>query len=132
MAMQSNEPNFKEKDTTRLFDNVNPSECDVAIVDLMEKNNTLKEEVTNLKREHEIQVVRLCEEIERRKKSIEEKFTIEDDTRILKNRLDEKISDVQKHINTQLEMMNQAMITNQELMTNDLKIATLKIQNGQL
>ena len=57
---------------------------------------------------------------------------IEDDTRILRNRLDEKISDVQKLTNTQLELMNQEMITNQELMTNDLEIATLKIHNEQL
>ena len=39
MATQSNESNFKEEDTIGLFDNGNPSECDVAIVDLMEKNN---------------------------------------------------------------------------------------------
>ena len=50
----------------------------------------------------------------------------------MRDRLDEKTSDVQKLTNTQLELMNQAMITNQELMTNDLEIATLKIQNEQL
>ena len=60
MAMQSNECNFKEEDTTRLFDNRNPNECDVAIVDMMEKNNSLSKEVTNLKREHEIQAIKLC------------------------------------------------------------------------
>ena len=57
---------------------------------------------------------------------------IKDDTRILRNKLDEKISNVQKLTNAQLELMNQAMVTNQELMTNDLEIATLKIQNEQL
>ena len=31
---------------------------------------------------------------EKRKKSIEDKIMIEDDTRILRNRLDEKISDI--------------------------------------
>ena len=41
MAIKSNESNFKEEDTTGLFDNGNPSECDATIVDLMEKNNTL-------------------------------------------------------------------------------------------
>ena len=35
MVMQSNEFDCKEGDTTRLFDNGNPSECDVAILDLM-------------------------------------------------------------------------------------------------
>ena len=113
MAIQSNASNFKEEDNTRLFDNRNPSECDATIVDLMDKSNTLKEEVTNLKREHEIQAIRLCEEIELRKKAKEEKVMIENDSRVLKNRLDEKTSDVQKLTTTQLEMMNQAMISNQ-------------------
>ena len=48
MAKQSNESNFKEEDTIGLFDNRNPSEYDTTIVDLMEKNNNLKEEVINL------------------------------------------------------------------------------------
>ena len=93
MALQSNEPNFKEEYSTRLFDNGNPSEYDVAIVDLMEKKNTLKE-VTNLKREHEIQIVKLCEETKLRKKAKEDNIMIEDDTRILRNRCDEKTFDV--------------------------------------
>ena len=62
MGIQSNESNFKEEDTTRIFDNGNHSECDATIAYLMEKNNTLKEEVTNLKREHEMQAIGLCEE----------------------------------------------------------------------
>ena len=57
---------------------------------------------------------------------------IEDDTRILRNRLDEKTLDIQNLTNTQLEMMNQAIVTNKELMTNDLEIATVKMQNEQL
>ena len=90
MAMQSNDSNIKEEDYTRLFDNGNPSECDVAIVDLMEKNNALREEFTSLKREHEIRVVELCGETKLRKKDEEDKVMIEDDSRVLKNRLDEK------------------------------------------
>ena len=101
MAIQSNESNFEEEDTTRLFDNGNPSECDVTIIDLMEKNNTLIEEVTNLKGEHEIQEIILCEETEKIKKAIEEKFMIEEDTRILRNRLDEKTYDLKNLTNTQ-------------------------------
>ena len=53
MAIQSNESNFKEEDTIGLFDDRNPNEYDSTIVDLMEKNTTLKEELKNLKREHE-------------------------------------------------------------------------------
>lgn len=40
---------------------MNSNASDVAIVDLLEKNNILNEEVRGLKREHEIQLVRLCE-----------------------------------------------------------------------
>ena len=50
MAIQSNESNFKEEDTIGLFDYRNPNECDLGIVDLMEKNTTLKEELIYLKR----------------------------------------------------------------------------------
>ncbi len=53
MDIQSNESIFKEEDTTRLFDNGYINECDSAIIDLMEKNTTLKEELINLKRKHE-------------------------------------------------------------------------------
>ena len=98
----------------------------------MENNTTLKEELTNLKREHEGQAIRLCEEIEQRNKVVEDKVMVEDDIRILRNRLDEKTSDIQMLTNTQLELMNQAMVTNQELMTSDFETATLKIQNEQL
>ena len=57
---------------------------------------------------------------------------IDEDRRILRNKLDEKTSDVQKLTTTQLEMMNQEMITNQELMTNDIEIAAMKMHNEQL
>ena len=60
----------------------------------MKKNNALKEEVTNLKREHKIQAIKLCKETKLRKKAIEEKLMIVDDIRLLRNRLDEKILDV--------------------------------------
>ena len=98
----------------------------------MENNTTLKEEMINLKREHDGQACRLCEEMEQRKIVGQDKVMIEDDIRILRNRLDEKTSNIQKLTNTQLELMNQEMVTNQELMRSDLEIATLKIQNEQL
>ena len=96
MAIQSNESNFKEEDITRLFDDGNPREYDSTIADPIEKNNTLKEEVKNLKREHEIQAIRLYEEIEQRKKDIEEKVSIKDDIRVLINKLEEKTSNNKK------------------------------------
>ena len=100
MVIQSNESNFKDEDTTRIFDDRKPIECDSTIVDLMEKNTTLKEEMINLKREHEGQAIKLCEEIHQRKKAIEDKVMIEDDIRMLRNRLDEKIFDIQNLTNT--------------------------------
>ena len=84
MAIQEKESNLKEEDTTRLFYNGNTSECNASIVDLMERNNTLREEVTSLKREHEIQAIRLYEEIKLRKKVVEDEVMIEDDKRILR------------------------------------------------
>ena len=38
------------------------------------------EQVINHRRKHEIKAIRLCEEIEKRKKAIEDKVVIEDDT----------------------------------------------------
>ena len=58
----------------------------------MEKNNILNEEVRILKNEHEIQGVRLCEEIELRKKAKEDKFMVNREQITLASRLDEKTS----------------------------------------
>ena len=62
MAIQLNDTHYQEEDTTRLFDEQNSSEYDANIVYILEKNSALSEEVKNLKRKHEIQSVRLCEE----------------------------------------------------------------------
>ena len=78
--------------------------------------------VKSLKRNNEIQVIKLGEEIELRKKAQEDKDMIEDDTSILRNRLDETKFYVQKLATTKLEMMIQ------EPMTNDIEITSLKIK----
>ena len=57
---------------------------------------------------------------------------IDDDTKLLRNRLNEKISDVQKLTNSQADMMNQLMLANQELDINEIEIATMKAQNEQI
>lgn len=56
----------------------------------------------------------------------------EDDKRILTNRLEERTTDVQKLTNTQLDLLNQLMIANQELNRKDIEIATLTSHNEQL
>ena len=63
MAIQQGDTQWKEPYIARLFNDGKSSEYDEAIVDLREKKNAPNEEVINLKREHEIQVVRLREEI---------------------------------------------------------------------
>ena len=50
----------------------NSDEADATIKDLLEKNLTLHEEVRKLKREQEIQSVRLCELVEEKDKAKEE------------------------------------------------------------
>ena len=53
IAIQQNDTQYQEEDTIGLFKEKNSSECKASIVDLMGRNNTLNEEVRNLKREHE-------------------------------------------------------------------------------
>ena len=49
MAIQHNDTQYQEEETTRLFEDGNSREFDATIVDLMEKNNALIEEVIILK-----------------------------------------------------------------------------------
>jgi hypothetical protein len=62
----------------------------------MEKNGALTEEIKNLKIEQEVQSVLLYEVTEQKKKFEEDKVVIEDDKRILTNRLEEKTSEVNR------------------------------------
>ena len=74
----------------------------------------------------------LCEISELKMKVEEDKGMIKEDKRLLANRLEEKSSDVQKLTNTQLDLMNQLILANQELNKKDIKITTLKSQNDLL
>ena len=69
--------------------------------------------------------MRLCEVKKLKKKAEEDRVMVEEDKRTLTNRLEERSSDVQKFTNTQLDMMNQLMLANQELNRKDIEIATL-------
>ena len=53
---------------------------------------------------------------------------VEEDKRVMTTRLEERISDVLKLTNTQLDMMNQLMLANQELNYKDVGIGNLKSQ----
>ena len=50
----------------------NSDEANEVIKELLEKNNTLQEDVRKLRRDQEIQLVRLCEVMEEKKKIREE------------------------------------------------------------
>ena len=60
----------------------------------------LHEEVIGLKREHEIQSVRLCEVTKQKKKVEEDKDLDDEDKRQMAIRLEERSFDVQKLTNT--------------------------------
>ena len=63
LAIQQNDTHYQEEGTTGLFKNGNSSELDAVVVNMMEKNNSLIEEVRNLKIEQEVQSVLLFEVI---------------------------------------------------------------------
>ena len=69
-----------------LFESINPNEKEST--HLLEKNKLLNEEIRGLKREHEIQSVRLC------KLLIKKKAMAEEEKRLMTTRLEERISDV--------------------------------------
>ena len=94
IAIEENDTHYQEIDTTELFADGNTSEFDAIAIDQMEKNGTLTKEVKNIKREQEVQSILLCEVIEQKKKVEEEKVVIEDDKRILTNRLEDKTLEV--------------------------------------
>ena len=70
-----------------MFANGDSNEFDAAIAGLMEKNRVQAEEIRNLKLEQESQAMMLCEVNEQKKKAM-----IEEDKRILTNRLEEKLT----------------------------------------
>ena len=55
----------------------------------MENNRVQAKEIINLKLEKESQAILLCEVTEQKKKAIEEKAMIEEDKRIMSNKLKE-------------------------------------------
>ena len=71
MAIQKNDTQYNEESIKDLCDEGRFSEPNAKIENLLEKNNILNEGVRELKREHEIHLVRLCE-ITKQKKQVEE------------------------------------------------------------
>ena len=93
----------------------------------MEKNRAQVEEIRNLKLEQESQAILLCEVTEQKKKAIEDKTILEEDKRILENRLEEKLEELSKISNQKLDTLGQMMNIHHELNVKDIKITTLKL-----
>lgn len=68
---------YQEVDIKGLFDNWNYSEGDAKLEDLLEKTNIMNEEFGGLEREIEIQLVKICEVTNQKKKFEEDKFMTE-------------------------------------------------------
>ena len=127
IAIVENDTQYREIDTTKLFAEGNSNEFDVAIVDMMEKNRAQVEEIINLKLEQESQVILLCEVTEKKKKAIEDEAILEEDKRILANKLEEKLEELSKISNQQLDTLSQMMNIHHELNVKDIEITTLKL-----
>ena len=69
-------------------------EADVAIKDLLVRNDTLQEEVRKLKRKQESHSIRLCEVMKQKKKDEEDKIVNDEDKRKTATRIDESINEV--------------------------------------
>ena len=72
LARQMNDHQYVEEKIEDLLPSSNSDEADQAIKELLEKNGSLQEEIRKLKREQEIQSIRLCEVLEQRNKAIED------------------------------------------------------------
>jgi hypothetical protein len=72
LAKQMNDHQYVEVKIEDLLPSSNSEEADQAIKELLEKNGSLQEEVRKLKREQEVQSIRLCEVLEQRNKAIED------------------------------------------------------------
>ena len=71
MDIQKNYTQYQEEGTKGVFDKNNSSECEETFANLMDKKNSINEEVRNLKRENDFQSASLCE-IKKLKRKIEE------------------------------------------------------------
>ena len=72
LAKKMNDHQYVEVKIEDLLPSSNSEEADQAIKELLEKNGSLQEEVRKLKREQEIQSIRLCEVLDQRNKAQEE------------------------------------------------------------
>ena len=82
--------------------------------------------------EHESQAMMLCEITEQKKRAIEDRVMLEDDTRNIANRLEEKSIELVRISNMQMDTLTQQMNLHHELNMKDIEISTLRIQNEKM
>ena len=125
--MAENDRQYKEIDTTKLFANGESNEFDVAIANLMENNKVQDEKIRNLKLEKESQAILLCEVTKQKNKAMEDNAMIEEDKRILANKLEKKSTKLTKIFNMPLDTLSQMMNANYELNVKDIEITRLRL-----
>ena len=123
---------YKEIETSKLFIDGNQSKFDATIANLMERNRAHEEESRNLKLEQESQAILVYEVTKQKKKAIEDKNLLEEDKRVLAHRLEEKLEELSKVSNQQLDTLCQMMNLHYELNVKEIEISTLKLQNEKL
>ena len=101
LANQMNDHQYIEERIEEFFPSSSLDEANDAIKELLEKNGSLQEELRNLKREQEIQSIRLCEVLEQRNK--------------IKEEMDERNNEIQNHSLHQVDLIDQLSNANDEI-----------------
>ena len=109
LAIHMNDQLYVEE----IIEEIYLDEANEAIKELLKKNSTLQEEVRKLKREQEIQSVRLCEVLEEKKK--------------IKEELEGKSNEIQHLSLQQAYFINQLTSANEEIM--NLRSENERLQN---
>lgn len=98
LARQMNDHQYVEEKIDDLLPSSSSDEADKAIKELLEKNGSLQEEIRKLKREQEIQSIRLCEVLEQR------------------NKANEDLAAKDNHLHQHEDLTNQLSNANEEIM----------------
>ena len=103
LANQMNDHQYIEEKIEDLFPSSSLDEANNAIKELVEKNGSLQEEVRKLKREQEIQSIRLCEILEQRNK--------------MKEEMDERNNEIQNQSLQHEDLIDRISNANEEIMS---------------
>lgn len=98
-----NDHRYNEERIEYFFPSSSSNETNDAIKEILEKNGSLQEEVRKLKREEEIQSVRLCKILEQRNK--------------IKEEMDGRNNEIQNQSLQHVDLMDQISNANEEIMS---------------